>query len=135
MTRQKGLSSLAMVLLLLVLGSLLLSGLNQQLSNHIWRVNQESLAIRRMADIHSAMAWGRHQAWPSLTEQQCLQHEVHKWRACLRIFADKTAILMVGIEQAQLWHLGDASGDKVRFSPHGWSDFCPLKEGDLCQLP
>ncbi|HED3852595.1 TPA: DUF2509 family protein, partial [Enterobacter soli] len=24
---------------------------------------------------------------------------------------------------------------RIRFSPHGWSDFCPLKENALCQLP
>ncbi|HBT8328282.1 TPA: DUF2509 family protein, partial [Klebsiella pneumoniae] len=24
---------------------------------------------------------------------------------------------------------------QVRFSAHGWSDFCPLREASLCQMP
>ncbi|WP_419894891.1 DUF2509 family protein [Pseudomonas aeruginosa] len=23
----------------------------------------------------------------------------------------------------------------MRFSAHGWSDFCPLREASLCQMP
>ena len=26
-------------------------------------------------------------------------------------------------------------GGQVRFSAHGWSDFCPLREASLCQMP
>ncbi|MGP3590761.1 DUF2509 family protein [Vagococcus sp. WN89Y] len=135
MSRQQGISSLAMVLLLLVLGSLLLSGLNQQLNSHIWRVNQESQAIQRMAEIHSAMAWGLHRSWLPSPDRQCAQHEVQKWRVCLRIFANGSVVLIVGINKAQLWRLGRTAGEKIRFSPHGWSDFCPLKEPALCQFP
>lgn len=135
MNRQRGMSTLALVLLLLVLGSLLLSGLNQQLSSHIWRVNQESTGIRRMAESHSALAWGQHQAWSSKPGMQCLEHETQAWRACLRIFSNRTALLMAGNQKALLWRLGYTSGEKVLFSPRGWSDFCPLKESALCQLP
>ncbi|WP_312721694.1 DUF2509 family protein, partial [Escherichia sp. AM3] len=34
-----------------------------------------------------------------------------------------------------LWRGGDISEGQIRFSAHGWSDFCPLKESTLCQLP
>lgn len=135
MNRQRGMSTLALVLLLLVLGSLLLSGLNQQLSNHTWRVNQESQAIRRMANIHSAMAWGQHQSWSVSAGLQCLQHDAHDWRACVRVFSDRTAILIAGNHQAQLWRLGQVSAQRIHFSSRGWSDFCPLKEPALCQFP
>lgn len=134
MNRQQGMSSLSLVLLLLVLGSLLLSGLNQQLSSHIWRVNQESQGLQRMAESQSAMVWGQRQRWSALPELQCLQHEVQPWRVCLRVFSD-SAIFIAGNQHAQLWRLAKVAGGKVDFLPHGWSDFCPLKEPALCQLP
>lgn len=138
MNRQRGISSLALVLLLLLLGSLLLEGLNQQLAMHLWRVNKESQAVRQLANAHSAMAWGYHQPWaaqPAQPALQCLQHARQQWRACLRIFSDGSALLIAASQEAVLWRLGRVANRKVIFSVHGWSDFCPLKEVALCQLP
>ncbi|XTZ39195.1 DUF2509 family protein [Salmonella enterica] len=136
MNRQRGMSSLALVLLLLLVGSLMLNGLNQQLTSHIRRVNQESKGLRRYADLHSAMEWARSQAWLSQPAIQCLRHAEQDWRACVRIFADGSVLLIAANDEAQLWRLGQVDGDKVRFSSHGWSDFCPfIKEPALCQLP
>lgn len=135
MNRQRGMSSLALVLLLLLLGSLMLNGLNQQLTSHIWRVNHERKMLRRLAESHSAMEWARIQLWTPQPALQCLGQVERQWRACLRIFADETALLIVAYEEAQLWRLGQVSQQHVIFSPHGWSDFCPLKEPAQCLLP
>ncbi len=135
MNRQRGMSSLALVLLLLLLGSLLLNGLNQQLSSHLWRVNRESQGLRASAEIHSAMAWARHQTWSSQPLVQCRQPVGVGWRSCLRIFADGSALLIVANASTALWHSGAVSDGNVRFLPHGWSDFCPLNKEVLCQLP
>lgn len=135
MNRQRGMSSLAMVLLLLLLGSLMLNGLNQQLTSHIWRVSRESKALRQLAEIHSAMEWARTQQWESQPALQCLAPDGQRWRACLRIFADNAALLVVASEDAQLWRLGEVHQQRVTFSPRGWSDFCPRKESEQCLLP
>lgn len=135
MNRQRGMSSLALVLLLLLLGSLMLNGLSQQLSSHLWRVNREVHGLRNIAEIHSAMAWAQHQVWSSQPLLQCRQPAGVSWRSCLRIFSDKSALLIVANEEDALWHLGAVSGSNIRLLPHGWSDFCPLKEVALCQLP
>jgi prepilin peptidase dependent protein C len=42
--------------------------------------------------------------------------------------AERGAVLLIaGSNDLLLWRWGDCRRD-VRFSPHGWSDFCPLKE-------
>ena len=61
MNAERGVSSLAMVLMLLVLGSLMLQGLNQAQRQRLAMVNDESLAIQRTAQAHSALQWGIHQ--------------------------------------------------------------------------
>ncbi|MFP8511394.1 DUF2509 family protein, partial [Klebsiella sp. 2HUAk32cef] len=37
--------------------------------------------------------------------------------------------------EVQVWQSGEVRGGQVRFSAHGWSDFCPLREASLCQMP
>ncbi|RCW96370.1 MULTISPECIES: DUF2509 family protein [Kosakonia] len=135
MNRQRGMSSLALVLLLLLLGSLMLHGLNLQLSSHIWRVNNENQGIRNAAEIASAMEWARHQTWPAQPALQCQQSAGQNVRSCLRVFTDGAALLIVANAEGALWHLGRVEGAQVRFLPHGWSDFCPIKEEALCRSP
>lgn len=59
MNRERGVSSLAMVLLLLVLGSLLLEGVSRQEASFAARVVTQSQALQRQAVVQSAMEWGR----------------------------------------------------------------------------
>lgn len=59
MNRQRGVSSLAMVLMLLLLGSLMLQGLNQAQRQQLAMVNDEARALRKMASVHSALQWGK----------------------------------------------------------------------------
>lgn len=63
MNRERGVSSLAMVLLLLVLGSLLLQGVSRQEASFAARVVTQSQALQRQAVVQSAMEWGRMQPW------------------------------------------------------------------------
>ncbi|HFF3715015.1 TPA: DUF2509 family protein, partial [Klebsiella pneumoniae] len=63
MIRQRGMSSLLMVLLLLTLGSLLLEGLNLQQRALLAQTASETQAIRDTAIAHSALQWGKQQVW------------------------------------------------------------------------
>jgi len=128
-------SSLALVLLILLLGSLMLNGLNQQRVTHIRRVTTESLSLQRYATVQSAMEWGRMQTWRSEPAVQCQQPPDESWRVCLRILAENRVLLMASSGEQRLWRGGRVEQDEVLFSAHGWSDFCPLKESALCQLP
>ncbi|ELN82166.1 hypothetical protein SEEE1831_14363 [Salmonella enterica subsp. enterica serovar Enteritidis str. 13183-1] len=59
MNRERGASSLILALLILILGSLLLQGVNQQQASYATRVTTQSLAIQRQALVQSALEWGR----------------------------------------------------------------------------
>ncbi|WP_149604262.1 DUF2509 family protein [Enterobacter hormaechei] len=132
MNRQRGMSSLALVLLLLVLGTLILTGLNQQLQTFSTLVSGESLSVRQQAAVQSALEWGRVQEWALQPEVHCKQTQ--RLRVCIRLFGARV-LLIAGNDNLLLWRGGDISEGQIRFSAHGWSDFCPLKESTLCQLP
>ena len=132
MNRQRGMSSLALVLLLLVLGTLILTGLNQQLQTFSTLVSGESLSVRQQAAVQSALEWGRVQEWALQPEVQCKQTQ--RLRVCVRRFGERV-LLIAGNDDLLLWQGGDIAEGQIRFSAHGWSDFCPLKESTLCQLP
>ena len=126
-------SSLALVLLLLVLGTLILTGLNQQLTTFSALVGGEKSSLQQQATVQSALEWGRVQSWSSETQVQC--KKTPAWRVCLRQLTGARVLQIAGDSGRLLWRAGEIVDGKVRFSPHGWSDFCPLKESALCQLP
>ena len=135
MNRQRGISSLALVLLILILGSLMLNGLSQQLNTHIRRVSTESEHLRQYAQVQSAMMWAQRLTWLREPALQCLRHPSEPWQACLRVLSDQTVLLTVGSGKQRLWRGGRIAPNNVVFSAHGWSDFCPHKETELCQIP
>ncbi len=134
MNRQRGMSSLALVLLLLLLGSLMLQGQNQQQRALYRRVAVETQALREQASAHSALQWAKAQRWQANQPLQCAEQTAQQWRSCLRIFPDRSLLLIAASRSMSLWQSGEISEGKVRFSPRGWSDFCPLTEVSLCQI-
>ena len=135
MNRQNGIASLTLVLLLLVLGTLILTGLNQQLITFTMLVGDESRAIRQQAAAQSALEWGRVQHWSLQPDVQCKQRQTQ--RVCLRVLNESQVLLIAGDGDGELllWRGGEIVNGHIRFLPHGWSDFCPLKERALCRLP
>jgi len=57
------------------------------------------------------------------------------WHTCLRIFGDGSLLLSSASGEVQVWQSGEVRGGQVYFFAHGWSDFCPLREVSLCQMP
>ncbi|MEO3990635.1 DUF2509 family protein [Pseudocitrobacter cyperus] len=134
MNRERGASSLALVLLLLVLGSLMLQGLNQMQRRQVAMVNDETLALRNTAQAHSTLQWGKTVSWPDGVDVQCRAYSGGS-RACLRLLDHGAILLMADSNGIQLWQSGARQINGIVFSPHGWSDFCPLQEKALCQMP
>lgn len=133
MKRQRGMSSLALVLLLLVIGSLILTGLNLQLDAFTRVVSRERQLILQKANVQSALEWGKSQLWPVGPGIQCKKGP--QGRVCLRVIEDNRILLIAGSGELLLWRGGIIQDRRVLFSLHGWSDFCPQKEVVLCQLP
>ncbi|WP_241794667.1 DUF2509 family protein, partial [Klebsiella pneumoniae] len=80
MIRQRGMSSLLMVLLLLTLGSLLLEGLNLQQRALLAQTASETQAIRDTAIAHSALQWGKQQVWSAQVALACREQAPQGWR-------------------------------------------------------
>ena len=128
-------ASMALVLLLLALGSLLLAGIHQQYQALSGRVASEARRMRDAAEAHSALEWGRRQPWSSEVTEQCRQPTEIAGSVCLRIFTDGALLLIASGGAARRWLSGEVAQGAVVFLPHGWSDFCPLTEAMLCQPP
>lgn len=135
MNRERGVSSLAMVLLMLVLGSLLLQGVSRQEASFASRVTTESRSLQRQAVVQSAIEWGRMQSWALQPTVQCRRYTVQDVAVCLRRLTETSVLLIAHYEGVSLWRQGAVIDGNIEFSPHGWSDFCPLKAIVLCQIP
>ena len=92
-----------MVLLLLTLGSLLLEGLNLQQRALLAQTASETQAIRDTAVAHSALQWGKQQAWSTQAPLACREQAQQGWRACLRIFDDGSLLLSSASGEVQVW--------------------------------
>ncbi|STF80918.1 protein [Escherichia coli] len=99
-------------------------------------VSMESQSLRRQAIVQSALEWGKN----ALLAERSPQFSAYCTlppgaRVCLRLLVDNEALLIAGYEGVSLWRTGEVIDGNIVFSPCGWSDFCPLKERALCQLP
>ncbi len=115
MNRQNGIASLTLVLLLLVLGTLILTGLNQQLITFTMLVGDESRAIQQQAAAQSALEWGRVQHWSLQPDVQCKQRQTQ--RVCLRVLNESQVLLIAGDGELLLWRGGEIVNGHIRFSP------------------
>lgn len=114
MNREKGVSSLALVLMLLVLGSLLLQGMSQQDRSFASRVSMESQSLRRGV-VQSTLEWGKMHSWQTQPAVQCLLYAATGARVCLRLLADNEALLIAGYEGVSLWRTGEVIDGNIVF--------------------
>ncbi|EJV7176439.1 DUF2509 family protein, partial [Escherichia coli] len=115
MNRERGVSSLALVLMLLVLGSLLLQGMSQQDRSFASRVTMESQSLRRQAIVQSALEWGKMHSWQTQPAVQCSQYTATGARVCLRLLADNETLLIAGYEGVSLWRTGEVIDGNIFF--------------------
>lgn len=114
MNREKGVSSLALVLMLLILGSLLLQGMSQQDRSFASRVSMESQSLRRQPSF--SRRWSGENALPqTLPAVQCLLYAATGARVCLRLLADNEALLIAGYEGVSLWRTGEVIDGNIVF--------------------
>ncbi|WP_312741749.1 DUF2509 family protein [Cedecea neteri] len=139
--QEKGSTSLLMVLMLLAVGSLMLSGLSRQLSAQRFEVAAEIQFIKNQTAARSALAWGEKQRWQPQRTWQCQFESLNQWHTCLYLTDKGEALLAASGSVAgpmlpfTLWRWGVLQGNKLVASAQGWLDFCPLLDDDLCKLP
>lgn len=135
MNRQKGMSSLLLVLLLLVLGSLTLQGLSVQHQAQVSQATLEKQAMQDSAQVESLLEWGQLLSWTIPLADNCQTRMGITGRVCLRIYPDGTGLLMASSGEQVRWRTAKVSENVVQFESQGWSDFCPRKEVLQCQMP
>jgi hypothetical protein len=135
MNRQKGMSSLMLVLLMLVLGSLMLQGISIQHQARLSQASLEKQAIQDSMVAESLLEWGRVFAWPLSPVLQCQTLPGFAGRVCLRLFADGTALLIASCRDQTRWQTASVNDNSLHVDRNGWSDFCPRKEASQCQNP
>ena len=81
------------------------------------------------------MEWGRIQPWRLQPVVQCRRDPTQNAAVCLRLLTNNFVLLIAHYEGVFLWRQGAVIDGNIEFSAHGWSDFCPLKEQTLCQIP
>ena len=134
MNRERGVSSLAMVLLLLVLGSLLLQGVSRQEASFAARVVTQSQALQRQAVVQSAMEWGVYNPRRLQPVVQCRRDPTQNAAVCLRLLTNNFVLLIAHYE-GYFYGVRAVIDGNIEFSAHGWSDFCPLKGADVMPDP
>lgn len=128
-------SSLLLVLLVLVLGSLTLQGTSIRHQAQVSQAALEKAAVTDSAHVESLLEWGRMLPWTVQPTDHCQTHPAFKGRVCLRLFVDGSGVLIASSGEQTRWQTGTLIDSTVQFDRHGWSDFCPLKETVQCQLP
>lgn len=128
-------SSLLLVLLVLVLGSLTLQGTSIRHQAQVSQAGLEKAAVTDSAHVESLLEWGRMLSWTVQPTDHCQTHPAFKGRVCLRLFVDGSGVLIASSGEQTRWQTGTLIDSTVQFDRHGWSDFCPLKETVQCQLP
>lgn len=135
--RSRGFSSTGMVMLLLLLGSLMLSGLHRQHSAQVALLSSERQAVMRFTQANGALTWAIQQTWRLGPQWQC-RDAGQDTRACVLLAAAGQVVIAAesgGEYGFTLWRTAALSGQQLRPDPHGWADFCPLREAAKCALP
>ncbi|WP_447886282.1 YgdB family protein [Serratia fonticola] len=146
MDRQQGGSTLAAVMLLLVMGLMLLTAQQRQLDSALLLAVDQQRYLRAYNQAASALSWGLTQPWPRESLQashwSCQQISSEALQACARLSA-RTGLVMVrgagdvaGAEPLWLYQLatqqGGAGGYLLKAQKGGWLDFCPEKRESDC---
>lgn len=138
---EQGNTTLGFVLLLFALGTLMLSGLQQQLSHQRHLVASEVGFLKQYAQALSAQSWGSLLRWNPQQTWQCQEQSKDGWKVCV-LAVEKNVALMAAYGRISgqqtpmvLWQWGMIENSDWISTPHGWLDFCPFAEEAKCHLP
>lgn len=146
LSSQRGYSTIAMVMLLMLFGTLMLKGLNGQLTTQVKMYADERRYLLAYQQAVSSLSWGLVQIWNDIhTDWQCRYHAQSQLKACVRRLNDTHVLLRgegsFGQSQPALtfFQLAEIIEDKepvseIKFkaSPYGMIDYCPLRVAAEC---
>ncbi|MDR0805869.1 MAG: YgdB family protein [Enterobacteriaceae bacterium] len=140
---QRGYSTIVMVMLLMLFGTLMLKGLNGQLTTQIKIYADERRYFRAYYQALSSLSWGLAQTWQGFnTNWQCRHQENSRLTLCVRQLKNKQILLrgegefsnhQAPLVLFQLAEIAKGSDNtKLIAIPQGRIDFCPLSSAVEC---
>ncbi|GKX63536.1 YgdB family protein [Pragia fontium] len=145
--RQQGYSTIVMVMLLMLFGTLMLKGLNGQLTTQVRIYADERRYFRAYYQAVSSLSWGLAQPWIGLNANwQCRRSENIGLTSCAKQLSDSQVLLRgegsggahpLPLTLFQLAEVkpGNITSLEIKLKPlpYGRIDFCPLKTAVECQ--
>jgi hypothetical protein len=141
---QRGGSTLAAVMMLLVMGLMLLNAQHRQLDSALLLAADEKQYLQAYNQAASALSWGVAQSWPigRLATNGWWCQQTGELRACAKLSSQAGMVLVRGDAQMsrgeplRLYQRTqpDGSGGDIalRAETGGWLDFCPEKKQADC---
>ncbi|BAN99421.1 hypothetical protein E05_46550 [Plautia stali symbiont] len=120
--KQRGNSTLGMVVMLLLMGGLTLHAARTQLAQGM---------------AQAALTWGRQQNWPQVAGWQCQTGLADAWQSCMLRQEENYGLLSArGTGRSLvLYQWVSLRNGQLQPQPHGWIDYCLLAKAEQCQLP
>ncbi|MDW5501962.1 YgdB family protein [Pseudomonas lundensis] len=141
---QRGGSTLAAVMMLLVMGLMLLNAQHRQLDSALLLAADEKRYLQAYNQAASALSWGVAQSWPRgrLATNGWWCQQASELRACAKLSAQAGIVLVRGDalvnhdEPLRLYQRAKPDGVggdiSLRAETGGWLDFCPEKKQADC---
>lgn len=132
--KQQGSSTLGMVLMLLVIGSLTLHASRKMLEQGMLLLADEQQFIQDFWRAQSALQWGLALSWPAGETVRCQHDERQGWRSCLQRGEGGEGLLKGEASDSgtAVWQWVTIQQSRIRPLPHGWLDYCPHARVDDC---
>ncbi|WP_312056034.1 DUF2509 family protein [Pantoea brenneri] len=132
--KQQGSSTLGMVLMLLVIGSLTLHASRKMLEQGMLLLADEQQFIQDFWRAQSALQWGLALSWPAGETVRCQHDERQGWHSCLQRGEDGEGLLKGEASDSgtAVWQWVTIQQSRIRPLPHGWLDYCPHARVDDC---
>ena len=142
---ERGGSTLAAVMMLLVMGLMLLNAQHRQLDSALLLAADEKRYLLAYNQAASALSWGVAQSWShgQLNESGWWCRQTTELRACAKLSSQAGIVLvrgeapMNGAEPLRLYQRSKPEGATgeiaLRAETGGWLDFCPEKKQADCE--
>lgn len=119
MNRERGVSSLAMVLLLLVLDSLLLRSASRQGAGFAAHVVTQSQALQRQTIVQSATEWGHTQPWRLQLAVRYRRVPTRDATIYLHLSTNNFVLFITHYGKIPLWRQGTTIDSGIELSARG----------------
>lgn len=132
-----GFSTIAMMVILMVVGLILLTGFNLFIISWQKTIIMESLYYRKFNQASSSLTWGIYQNWSAPTVNwQCLTEATYQLTVCIKkshLDINNYVLVRGETDDFFVYHLAYFDKNKLVIEKGHWLDYCPEKKSTDCE--